>query len=335
MRKIRLVVLAVFFFGTAMQMHGQARAVRTGGNHVVYGDIKVREDPGKGVKPLSLDVLLYNEFGNLMSRQTVSGNGRYRFNDLTEGRYYVVVEVENSEIARINVDFSSPLKTDVREDIELEWRDVSAATKAAVIAAADRYDRPGKNAQMFRKASEAMENKRYDQAAFLLQQIVDSDPKDFPAWEELGRVNFIQKQFDKAEKAYLEALKAHPDYTLVLLSLGRLRIAQKNFEGAVDVLTKAVKLQPESAHANYFLGEAYLQLKKGSIATGYLYEALRLDPIGMAEAHLRLAALYNAVGYKDKAAREYEDFLKKQPDYPDRKKLEQYIDANKNPAKQP
>jgi len=49
----------------------------------------------------------------------------------------------------------------------------------------------------------------------------------------------------------------------------------------------------------------------------------------MAEAHLRLAALYNGVGMKDKAAAEYEAFLKKKPDYPDRKKLQQYITANK------
>jgi hypothetical protein len=32
---------------------------------------------------------------------------------------------------------------------------------------------------------------------------------------------------------------------------------------------------------------------------------------------------------KDKAAKEYEEFLKKKPDYPDKKKLEQYISANK------
>ena len=112
-------------------------------------------------------------------------------------------------------------------------------------------------------------------------------------------------------------------------------MTQKNFEGAVEVLTKAVKVQPESAQANYFLGEAYLQMKKGSVGVGYLYEAIRLDPIGMAEAHLRLAALYNAVGMKDKAAKEYEDFLKTEPDYPDRKRLEQYISENKNAEKKP
>ena len=45
--------------------------------------------------------------------------------------------------------------------------------------------------------------------------------------------------------------------------------------------------------------------------------------------HLRLALLYNGAGMKDKAALEYEQFLKKRPEYPDRKKLEKYIAANK------
>jgi Tfp pilus assembly protein PilF len=74
------------------------------------------------------------------------------------------------------------------------------------------------------------------------------------------------------------------------------------------------------------LGEAYLQIKKGSKAVPYLTEAAKL---GKADAHLRLATLYNAVGLKDKAALEYEEFLKKRPDYKDRKALEQYISENK------
>jgi len=36
---------------------------------------------------------------------------------------------------------------------------------------------------------------------------------------------------------------------------------------------------------------------------------------------------------KDKAAAEYEQFLAKKPDYPDRKKLEQYIAANRKAAR--
>ena len=74
-----------------------------------------------------------------------------------------------------------------------------------------------------------------------------------------------------------------------------------------------------------------MQIKKGSLAVGYLNEALRLDPKGMADVHLRLARLYDAAGMKDKAAAEYEAYLKKRPDYKDRKKLEDYISANKKP----
>ena len=101
---------------------------------------------------------------------------------------------------------------------------------------------------------------------------------------------------------------------------------QKQFAEAIEPLSKAVELRPESAEANLLLGEAYLQTKKGSKAVGYLNAAATL---GKPEAHLRLATLYNAAGLKEQAATEYEEFLKKQPDYPERKKLQQYISANK------
>jgi tetratricopeptide (TPR) repeat protein len=114
-----------------------------------------------------------------------------------------------------------------------------------------------------------------------------------------------------------------------MMDLGRLRLSLKNFDGATEILSRALKVRPDSADANYLLGEAYLQMKKGSAAVGYLYEALRLDPTGMADAHLRLAALYNRAGLKDKAAAEYAQFLKKKPDYPERKILERYIADNK------
>jgi tetratricopeptide (TPR) repeat protein len=110
-----------------------------------------------------------------------------------------------------------------------------------------------------------------------------------------------------------------------------LRISQKNFEGAIEPFSQAVEVEPQSADANFFLGEAYLQIKKGSKAVGYFNEAIRLDPVGKAEAHLRLAALYRAAGMKDKAVAEYEQFLAKKPDYPERKMIQQYIIENKKP----
>jgi tetratricopeptide (TPR) repeat protein len=220
-------------------------------------------------------------------------------------------------------------KTDIRRDIELEWRGGSKNSAAGTVSADMVYDRTPENKARFEKATEAMRRKDNKQAATLLGEIVAVDPKDFIAWSDLGTIHFKENRLDEAEKAYRRALEAKPSFLLALLNMGKTRIAGKNFDGAIETLTEAVRLHPQSADANYFLGEAYLQIKKGSRAVGYLYESLKLDPIGHAEAHLRLAALYNAAGLKDKAAVEYEEFLKKKPDHPDRKRLEQYIKENK------
>src|SRR5215510_12150124 len=118
---------------------------RAPGSHYVYGDVKIDEGQAGGQKAASLNLILYNEFGNIIGRQTVSSNGRYRFNDLADGRYYIIVEYENNEVTRFNIDFSSTLKTDTRQDIELQLKDLSPATKAGVVSAADNYDRPLKN----------------------------------------------------------------------------------------------------------------------------------------------------------------------------------------------
>jgi tetratricopeptide (TPR) repeat protein len=321
MRRTNLVILLILL--GVKSVAGQA------GNHTLLGDIKIDESQVKHSKPITLQVALYQEGGNLLSRQAVPGNGRYRFLNLRDGRYEVVVEVENVEKARVLVHIRSPFKTDFRQDIEFQLRDTFASGNPGVLSAADYHDRTNLNKTLFRRANGAIDRRRYEEAVSLLRQIVESDPSDSPAWLELGTVYFIQKDFERAEQSYLKSLSTQPNYSRALISLGRLRITVKNLEGAIDVLTRAVQTEPMSAQANYFLGEAYLQVKLGSKAVPYLNTAIKLDPSGMAEAHLRLAALYNARGLKDKAAAEYEAFLKKRPDYPDKKRIKEYISANK------
>jgi len=328
-RSAILSLLIVLVFSANAVGQGGRGPAGSSTRHIVYGDVKVDQSQGGTDKPISLDIALFNEYGNAFARQRVQSNGRYRFIDIPDGRYYIVVEYEGAELERFNVDFSSEFKSDMQRDIELRANVVSEAAKAAVVAAADRYDRSSKTSSIYSKAMTARKNKKNDEAETLLRQVVEIDPADFAAWYELGTVYFIEKNYAEAEKAYLQAIAKHPDYVVALISLGRLRIAQKNFDGAIEALSHAVKVQPTSAQANFFLGEAYLQNKKGSLGVGYLNEALKLDPIGMADAHLRLGALYNAAGMKEKAALEYEQFLKKVPDYPEKQALQDYVTANK------
>jgi tetratricopeptide (TPR) repeat protein len=307
----------------------QLEPMRERGPHTLYGDIKVETEPGSdSQKPLSLEVQLYIINGTLVGRTTVTIPGRYRFMDLPNGEYDVVVLSENKEVARMRVRVQAVYKNDFRQDITLEAHIDHPVTKAATISASDVYERTGANKSLFGKAQKAVDEKKYDEALDLLGRLVAADPKDFQAWTELGTVQMLRNNVDEAEKDYRRAIQERPTFTLALLNLGRLLSAEKKYDASIEPLDAAVKSSPTSAEANFLLGEAYLQIKKGSKAVPYLNEAAKL---GKVEAHLRLATLYNAAGLKDKAALEYEEFLKKRPDYKDRKALEQYITENKKP----
>ena len=330
--KLLILSLVIFTSGLlaapALAQDGTIRA--NSGKHILYGDIKVDESKASGVSRLSYDIVLYTIGRVALARQTVTSNGRYRFNNLPSGVYDLVVELENVEVTRIRVELVSPLPTDQRQDISLELRAPgNSIAKAASVSVEDYYTRTPANQKLFDRAQAATDSKKYVEAVGLFNELLAGDPQDFQAFTELGTVYLLEQKLPEAEKAYVSAIGIRPKFFLALMNLGRLRMMQKNFEGAIEPLTGAVEVKPTSADANYYLGESYLQVKKGSKAVGYLNQAIKLDPIGHVDAHLRLATLYNAVGMKDKAAIEYEEFLKKKPDYADSKKLRDYIAANK------
>ena len=330
-RKLRLLLLtSVLLITYIVPVQGQA------GGHTLFGDLKVDESKVDGVVPLSFEVLLYTEGGTLLGRQTVTNNSRYRFLNLQDGRYDVVVEVEGSEAARVRVLVQSAYKTDFRQDIHLEWKEgVSQRqrARAQTVSAADFYDRAGRNKSLFERAQRLLDKRQYAEAVPVLNEIVGIDTADFQAWTELGTAHLAGGDIAEAEKAYRRAIQERPTFVLALLNLGRLLVSQQRYTESIDVLTHAIDVRPDSADSHFLLGETYLKLKLGSKAVPHLNEALRLDPNGKADAHLLLAALYDAAGLKDRAANEYEQFLAKRQNYSDRKKLERYITEHRKPSR--
>ena len=298
--------------------------------YTLWGDVKIDDSKAQSPAPSSLTIVLYDQSTKIVGRQTVGSRGRYRFSNLRGGEYDIVIEADGGEIARLRLTLTGSTTSDVRQDFDFEWKEKPAArtSNVGIVSAADFYNRPAANKSLFEKAHASAEKKDYANATRLLTQIVEKDRNDFQCWTLLGTLYLAEEKSEDAEKAYLTAIEVKPTYVLPLVNLGKLRMSQKRFEDAAELLTRAVELQPQSSDANLFLGEAYLRLKKGSKAIPYLNEAGKL---GRIEAHLDLGWLYNAAGLKEKAVVEYEEVLRKKPDYPDRKKLEQYISENKKP----
>lgn len=302
-------------------------------NPSLFGDVKITvKGTGERATPPQATVILFRpsekelarptgpEFG----RQTISNGGRYRFNDLTPGEYELAVEIDHHEVLRTRI-FVSSLHAPygLQHDLEFDWQPLGDATKTI---SADVHNRSPANRRLFKKAEEAVVAQDYEQAISLLKQMVASDKADYQAQAILGTLLGSQGKYDEAEQAFLSALSAKPNFAPALLDFGRLRLKQKRFADAVEPLTKLVGLQPDSGEANLLLGDAYAQSDQRPKAVPYLTAAARL---GYPQAHLRLAWIYDVAGAKDKAALEYQEFLKKEPAFPDRRKLEQYIKANK------
>ena len=216
-----------------------------------------------------------------------------------------------------------------RYDLAVNWGGAQVAKKAGVVSVKDIYPSRSKaNQKLLDKAIAAAESKNTQEAIKILRDLVASDSQDFVAWAELGSLYFGESKFADAEKAYDRALELKPDYMVALFNLGRLHLLNKAFDKAIAVLEIAAVADPTSADALHLLGESYLQAKQGSKAVPVLNEAIRLAPVEKAEIHLRLAALYNAAGLKDRAAAEYKLFLSKKPNYSEKDKLEKYIKDN-------
>ena len=319
MKVLVLLVLIAFVPSPAVAQSG----------YTLWGDVKIDDSKAANPGPSSITIILYDPSTRIVGRQTIGSRGRYRFTNLRGGEYDLAIEANGGEITRQRL-YITGTTSDIRQDFEFEWKEKPSGrfNTTGVVSAADFYERSVANKALFEKAHTAVEKKDYANGIKLLNEIVEKDKNDFQAWTLLGTLYLVQEKSDDAEKAYRTAIEVKPSYALPFINLGKLLVTQKKFDEAIEPLARAVALQPQSPDANLFLGEAYLHLKKGSKAIPYLNEAGKLGKI---EAHLDLGWLYNAAGMKDKAVVEYEEVLRKKPDYHDRKKLEQYISENKKP----
>lgn len=298
------------------------------GASVIYGQVIIRNIPRNERRP-TIVVYLRNG-GAQIDKYLANDTGYWYFLRPPIDGHTLNFEIDGIEVGRAII--AGGISGRLRQDVELDWAQVKELSRTpsstGVVSARDRHERTQDSEAILQKALTAMKEKRNDDAIKLLSSITDKDPKDYNAWMYLGTIHYSAKRNDDARAAYKKALELKPDYFLASLNLGRLELSQKQFDPAIAALLKAVESDAASADANHLLGEAYLQNRKGSVAVGYLNKAIELAPVEKAELHLRLAALYNGAGLKDRAALEYKAFLGKVKDHPDKAKFEQYIKEN-------
>jgi cytochrome c-type biogenesis protein CcmH/NrfG len=112
-----------------------------------------------------------------------------------------------------------------------------------------------------------------------LKDIVKKDPKNLPAWVELGNLYFDSGEPKEAIEAYRQYLAVKPDNPDVRTDMGIMYRALGEFDRAIEEFKKAAQSDPKHINSRYNIGIVLLHDKqdiKGAIKAWEEY--LKVDP---------------------------------------------------------
>jgi len=269
-------------------------------------------------------------------------NGNFAFRGLTNGTYTIVIDKEKDfEPFTQAVDIIQ-LRGSPPSTITLSVRLVQKSTvppKASVVDAAI-ATLPERGKTLFLKSQDLAKAGDHAGAVDQLLLLTGEFPNFMPGFNELGVEYLRLGQLDKADAAFLQALKIEPEAFQPKLNRGMVLVTMKRYSDAEPILLSARKSNDQSGAAHYFLGQAQANLGKFEEAEKELTRAVSMGGDEMNEAHRILAIIYSSKGEKAKAATEIETYLKINPKAPDAEQLQKVLESLRSqtssmPAKRP
>lgn len=114
-------------------------------------------------------------------------------------------------------------------------------------------------------------------AAAIYRSLLDEQPGDFEAWNNLGNTLHESGDFGGAITALVQARSISPATALIHLNLGRVFQSADRYEDSLAALSEAARLSPRDATVMLELGKCLRHMGKSSEALAALGTAARLD----------------------------------------------------------
>ncbi|TVP80361.1 MAG: tetratricopeptide repeat protein [Puniceicoccaceae bacterium] len=121
----------------------------------------------------------------------------------------------------------------------------------------------------------------------------------------LGNLHFQEGNLDRAERAYRNAVRKHPDFRRAHKNLGLVFVQQSTFDDAVRSLSKALELGEVDGRAYGLLGYSYLSLERHYPAEVAYRQAILMQPdiidwkVGLARSLLQTQRYPEAIALFD------------------------------------
>jgi len=157
-------------------------------------------------------------------------------------------------------------------------------------------------------------------------------PFDRTVHYELGTLEYENKQYVKAIKHFINAIKLSPEYYDAIYALGQSHEAIEEFEMAEMIYLKIISNRPSYLMAYNRLANLYIKLEDYKKATRYFREILAINP-EFHKAYLGIAIACDNSGNTIEAKRYYKKYLEKKPFSADRSFILQRLEKMRNTKK--
>jgi tetratricopeptide (TPR) repeat protein len=155
-------------------------------------------------------------------------------------------------------------------------------------------------------------DKKFSDAAPLLEQAVRMDPGAAYGYNALGIAYLEQAQFDKAIPAFRDAIRRAQYWSYPLHNEALAFVEMGDYSSAIRAYQQAMRLTPQYSYLPYNLGLVYQRLNRGKDAQASYRKALELAP-NSPEPYNALGTLQAADGKRAEAEQSYRKALTLNP----------------------
>jgi tetratricopeptide (TPR) repeat protein len=253
---------------------------------------------------------------SVLYRIYTNKHGEFRFNDLSEGIYYVQAEVEGAnfepalEKVALGRGIVYELTLNLRERKEPDIR----GPGGRIISVAELRQRvPAAARREYEVALKRVAKGDVSQAAAHFEQAIAIYPEFLAARNDLGAQYLKLKRIDEAEAHFRNVLERDPKNLYATFNLGLGRIERRDYAGAISQLQLAVAIDSAWPTAHLWLGFAMLETGDLPAAEQELNKALVMGGPDCIAAHYHLARIYLTRGDVQEASRAIKAYLEESP----------------------
>jgi len=251
----------------------------------------------------------------VVSTRYTDSHGEFRFDNLSEGVYYLLAEVDREEFESgvKRIELGRGIVSEVTLQLgEKQVRLVYNASRVVSVAEL-RQSVPSTARKEYEVGLKYVAKGDVVKAAAHFEQAVSIFPEYLAARNDLGAQFLKLKRIDEAEKDFEIVLGGDPKNFNAKFNLGLVRIERKDYLNAISQLTEAIAIDSSRPVARLWIGFALLETGDLAGAERELTKALIMGGADCVAAHYHLARTYLARGDKTEALRAVRVYLQDAP----------------------